>query len=122
MTKEEIRELIADMRAMGLDVELCDTPVPVRGCSCSSTNMLAIFLIVALSPLFLITASSFFDCSERSTTYVIYYRSLIIDMMSSLLSNRVNLALGAWALLMSSSTAFTLRLSAKKVSPDGLIS
>ena len=29
MTKEEIRELIADMRAMGLDVELCDTPVPV---------------------------------------------------------------------------------------------
>ena len=28
MTKEEIRELIADMRAMGLDVELCDTPVP----------------------------------------------------------------------------------------------
>ena len=29
MNEEEIRELIADMRAMGLDVELCDTPVPV---------------------------------------------------------------------------------------------
>ncbi len=29
MNEEEIRELIADMRAKGLDVELCDTPVPV---------------------------------------------------------------------------------------------
>ena len=28
MNEEEIRGLIADMRAMGLDVELCDTPVP----------------------------------------------------------------------------------------------
>jgi len=38
MTKEEIRELIADMRAMGLDVELCDTPVPVSlsGVPCGS--------------------------------------------------------------------------------------
>ena len=38
MTKEEIRELIADMRAMCLDVELCDTPVPVSvvGVPCGS--------------------------------------------------------------------------------------
>ena len=38
MTKEEIRGLIADMRAMGLDVELCDTPVPVSvaGVPCGS--------------------------------------------------------------------------------------
>ena len=38
MTKEEILELIADMRAMGLDVELCDTPVPVSvaGVPCGS--------------------------------------------------------------------------------------
>ena len=38
MTKEEIRELIADMRATGLDVELCDTPVPVSvaGVPCGS--------------------------------------------------------------------------------------
>ena len=38
MTEEEIRELIADMRAMGLDVELCDTPVPVSlsGVPCGS--------------------------------------------------------------------------------------
>ena len=38
MNKEEIRGLIADMRAMGLDVELCDTPVPVSlsGVPCGS--------------------------------------------------------------------------------------
>ena len=33
--------------------------------------------------LILIAASSTFDCSERSTTYAIAYRALIIDMMSS---------------------------------------
>ena len=50
------------------------------------------FLMVALSPLFLMAASSAFDCSERNTTYAICYKALIIDMMSSLLSRRVNLA------------------------------
>lgn len=36
--------------------------------------------------------SKIFDCSVRSTTYAIAYRTSIIAMMSSLLSIRVNWA------------------------------
>ncbi len=59
---------------------------------------------------------------DHVSVYAINYSDSISAIMSSLLSSRVKVAPGAWAAAISSSTAFTLRESAKNVSPEGLTS